>query len=168
MNEQRFQAVVDQYAAYVFTICYQMVCDYHEAQNLAQDTFLSAYTHLDQCPEAALKPWLARIAANKARDYLKSAYRRRVLVEGEPSAVRAAGGPTPETLALTREGVWEIRGLIAGLREPYRLVATLYFLEERSTAEIAELTGRPPKTVQTQLRRARGILQKRVRKGEEP
>ena len=46
------------------------------------------------------------------------------------------------------------------LEEPYHKVAKLYFLEERSVDEIAEILGRPRKTVETQVYRARQKLQK--------
>ena len=44
------------------------------------------------------------------------------------------------------------------LREPYNTVAVLYFLQQQSVGEIAQRLGRPRKTVQTQLFRARGQL----------
>lgn len=71
MSQQQFCGVIEQYQKLVFTVCYQLVKDYQEAENLTQETFLSAYTHLDSCNENSIKPWLARIAANKAKDYLK-------------------------------------------------------------------------------------------------
>ena len=63
MTNEKFGQVVTQYQRLVYTICYQMVRDHFEAQNLTQDTFLSAYTHIESCREEDLKPWLARIAA---------------------------------------------------------------------------------------------------------
>ena len=78
MKDQQFEAIVKQYEKLVFTVCYQLVKDYHEAQNLTQETFLSAYKHIDSYHGDNYKPWLVRIAANKAKDYLKSAYFRKV------------------------------------------------------------------------------------------
>ena len=75
----------EQYERFVFTICYQLVRDYQEAQNLAQDTFVSAFGHIDRVSEENLKAWLARIATNKAKDFLKSAYRRKVSVSEDMS-----------------------------------------------------------------------------------
>ncbi len=44
MTTEQWQKSIEQYEKLIFTICYQMVHDYHEAQNLTQETFLSAYT----------------------------------------------------------------------------------------------------------------------------
>ena len=66
MTNAEFSKLVGQYQALVYTVCYQLVQDHQTAQDLAQETFLAAYTHMDACPPEHYKPWLARIAANKA------------------------------------------------------------------------------------------------------
>ncbi|MEA5010713.1 MAG: RNA polymerase sigma factor [Angelakisella sp.] len=156
MTTKNFDNVVKQYQRLVYTICYQMVQDHFEAQNLTQETFLSAYTHLESCRENELKPWLARIATNKARDHLKSAYHRRVQLEEEDAPQRAA--PTwesPDNIYIVSEGEQVIRDKIQSLKEPYLAVSVLFFLQEKNVDEIAEELGRPKKTVQTQIYRAR-------------
>ena len=173
MTSEEFGSVVEQYQKLVYTICYQMVRDHYEAQNLAQETFLSAYTHMDRCREEEIRPWLCRIAANKAKDYLKSAYVRRVQLareeeedgrEGPFGAIPDPDGP-PDRRLESAEGAEAIRRMIRSLHEPYLKVSVLYFLEERSVEEIAAALGRPRKTVQTQLYRARLTLQKMIKEG---
>ena len=51
MNTERFEMMMVQYQRLVYSVCYQMVCDEQLAQDLAQDTFLSAWLHLDSCRE---------------------------------------------------------------------------------------------------------------------
>ncbi len=89
MTKEQFGVVVEQYQKLVYTICYQMVRDHLEAQNLDQETFLAAFTHIDRCREEEMKPWLCRIAANKAKDHLKSAYVRRVIENMTEDALAA-------------------------------------------------------------------------------
>lgn len=55
--------------------------------------------------------------------------------------------------------------MIRSLHEPYLKVSVLYFLEEKDVDEIALTLGRPRKTVQTQLYRAKQSLQKMIREG---
>lgn len=174
MTKEQFGVVVEQYQKLVYTICYQMVRDHYEAQNLAQETFLSAYTHIDRCREEDMKPWLCRIAANKAKDHLKSAYVRRVQLvredeDGQETGPGLASLPdpegTPDERYLEREGAEAIQEMIRSLHEPYLKVSVLYFLEEKPVEEIAQLLGRPRKTVQTQLYRAKLTLQKMIREG---
>ena len=161
MTNEQFQCLIERYERLVFTVCYQLVRDYHEAQNLAQDTFVSAYAHREQVAEQNLKGWLTRIAANKAKDYLKSAYNRKVCLSQDMSEldlVRAES--SPERLYIHGEDAQRIRQEILNLKEPYHKVSVLFFLEEKSVDEIAQELGRPKKTVQTQLYRARSKLQK--------
>lgn len=163
MTKEEFGAMIDSYEKLVYTICYQMVRDHGEAENLAQETFLSAYTHRDAAPPGKLKPWLARIATNKAKDYLKSAWARRV--ETSDTLPDGAGsGPQPEALFLKKEELTRLQDHIYALREPYKKVTVMALLEEKSIDEIAEALHRPKKTVQTQLGRARQLLRETLRK----
>lgn len=165
MTENQFGQLVEQYEKLVYTICYQFTRNHHTAQDLTQETFLAAYRHINSCPADNEKPWLARIASNKAKDHLKSAYNRRVYTaEGNPlpegNTVLFASAEQPEDIAISKEQVQRIAASIQALHEPYHQVATLYFLEEKSVEEISRLLNRPQKTVHTQLYRAKNILKK--------
>lgn len=168
MTEKEFSKFVAEYEKLVFTICYQFVKDFQEAQNLSQETFLSAYRHIDHYQGENYKPWIARIAANKAKDFLGSAYARRVmLAQKEEDTLEdmvpfplADPAPQPADQYIAQEGRNRVEEIIRSLREPYRMVSILYFLEERTTEEIAKALDRPKKTVDTQLYRAKGMLQK--------
>lgn len=159
MKAQDFENIVRQYEKLVFTVCYQLVRDHHEAQNLTQETFLSAYRHIDEYQGENYKPWLIRIASNKAKDHLRSAYFRRVDVTDEMEDRITGTGASAEELALSSETVRIIREKILSLEEPYHMVAVLFFLKGLTPEEIADRLGRPRKTVQTQLYRARQKLQ---------
>lgn len=163
MTNDDFELLVNRYERLVFTVCYQMVHDYQDAQNLAQDTFLSAYDHRDRCNLDAIKPWLTRIASNKCRDYLKSAYQRKVSLSPPEELPELPGGDIPDDLVSDKESAERIRRHIYSLREPYLMVSKLYFLEEKSIEEIARILNRPRKTVQTQISRARVILQNMIK-----
>lgn len=168
MTNEEFSRVVEQYERLVYTICYQMVRDHYEAQNLAQETFLSAYTHMDRCREEEMKPWLARIATNKAKDYLKSAYFRRVSPDQETLETRESALPlesSPDEIYLASEGEKAIKDKIYSLQEPYLNVSILYFIQEKNVDEIALALGRPRKTVQTQIYRAKNLLRQEIEEG---
>ena len=164
MTNTEFEKILHQYERFVFTICHQIVQDYHDAQNLTQETFLSAYTHIDGCSSEKLKPWLARIAVNKAKDHLKNAYHQRVLLDREPDSGESLldTGQSPDDIfkvTETHSALESIYNRIDSLSEPYRKVSALYFIEEKNTDEIASLLDRPKRTVQTQIYRARQLLQ---------
>ena len=168
MTTEQFSVMMRQYERLVYTICYQFTRDAQLAEDLAQETFLSAYTHREDCPPDAWKPWLARIASNKAKDYLKSAYHRRVSAADDdamPTVAEALSTDQPEDVTLAKDAAESIRDEILALKEPYLKVATLFFLQQRSVEEIAQALERPPKTVHTQLYRARQMLQKALKGG---
>lgn len=172
MTNAQFAGLVEQYQRLVYTVCYQLVQDHQLAEDLTQDTFVSAFTHMDSCPPEHYKPWLARIAANKARDHLKSAWARRVSAPGDDGMPQspppgAAAPPGPEDLTVTEDEAAAIRQMVRSLREPYLQVSVMYFLEERSVEEISRALRRPPKTVHTQLFRAKKMLQQQIRERSE-
>lgn len=165
MTNESFRQVVEQYQKLVFTVCYQLVRDYQEAENLTQETFLSAYTHIDHCNPSELKPWLSRIAANKAKDHLKSAYVRRVQLaqDGEEQPQVFQLEPSAEDLAICRDEVRRMEHLIYDLKEPYHQAAVLFFLEDKTIDEIAQRLNRPKKTIQTQIYRAKQLLKQKLK-----
>lgn len=156
--------MVQQYQGLVYTVCHQLVPDPDIAQDLAQDTFLAAWRAIDRCPAGYEKQWLARIAANKAKDHLRSAWAQRVSVPGDEvlALEGAPPGYDPEEQALARAGEEELREMILQLREPYRTPCRLCLLEEHSVSEAAKLCGRPEKTVSAQLSRARRMLREQL------
>ena len=172
MTNAQFAGLVEQYQRLVYTVCYQLVQDHQLAEDLTQDTFVSAFTHMDSCPPEHYKPWLARIAANKARDHLKSAWARRVSAPGDDGMPQApppgaAAPPGPEDLTVTEDEAAAIRQMVRSLKEPYLEVSVMYFLEERSVEEISRALRRPPKTVHTQLFRAKKMLREQIRERSE-
>lgn len=166
MTNAQFSTLVEQYQKLVYTVCYQLVRDHQLAEDLTQDTFVAAFSHMDDCPPEHYKPWLARIATNKARDHLKSAWNRRVTAPGDDAMPEApaAGAmpPGPEDLTVSEAEAEAIRQMVKDLKEPYYQVSVMYFLQERSVEEIARALRRPPKTVHTQLYRAKRLLQQKI------
>ncbi|WP_298033362.1 RNA polymerase sigma factor [uncultured Dysosmobacter sp.] len=161
MTKEAFSLLVEQYEHLVYTICFQLVRDAAAAEDLTQETFLSAYLHRDAIPTGYERQWLGRIAANKAKDHLQSAWSRRAVLPGD-EALAAGLSPPAEELALSGLGEADIRAAIEALREPYRPVCRLCLLEERSPEEAALALGRPVKTIHTQLARGKRLLRERL------
>lgn len=164
MTTLEFTAMVQQYQGLVYTVCHQLVPDPDTAQDLAQETFLAAWRAIERCPPGYEKQWLARIAANKAKDHLRSAWVQRVNAPGDDvlALESAPPGSDPEQQALEQAGAEELREMILQLREPYRTPCRLCLLEERSISEASRLCGRPEKTISAQLSRARRMLREQL------
>ena len=175
MDEKEFTRLMCRYQAYVYTVCYRFVLNAAQAEDLTQETFLAAYLHRDKCPPGNEKPWLARIAVNKAKDQLRSGWNRRVQLaaedEDDPGGCSQLTGPPeqqPENISLRTECTAAVRKAVCALPQPYHDVAVLVFLQEKTPDEAARMTGRPPKTVYTQLSRAKKILAECLKEVAEP
>lgn len=159
-SEEYLADLIDRYQNLIFSICYKLTQDYHIAEDLAQDTFLSAFRNRESFQGGNEKAWICRIATNKCIDYAKQAARRVVPTEETEMESVCDKSQTPESLYLEKEVrsrlLWECKQL----KPPYDEVATLYFYEEKKPEEIALVTKRKLKTVQTQIYRARGMLKK--------
>ena len=165
-SKEQFSQLVIQYERLVYTICFQLVRSAPAAEDLTQETFLAAYLHRDTMPEGYERQWLGRIAANKAKDYLQSAWNRHTVLPGDEALPPGLAPPAEE------EGAWGVPGAGGNRRrhrtasEPYRPVCRMCLLEERSVEETALALGRPVKTVHTQLRRGKAFLRQQLERSE--
>ena len=164
MTSLEFGAMVRQYQNLVYTVCHQLVPDEQEAQDLAQETFLSAWRAIDRCPPGYEKQWLARIASNKAKDYPRSAWARRVSIPGDEMLSLHTAPPTdsPEHQVLEQISAQQLTDMIIGLREPYHTPCCLVLLEGCTAAEAALRCGRPVKTVEAQIYRGKKMLAQQI------
>ena len=160
MTKDQFSDLMLRYERLVYTVCRQLVRDDAAAEDLTQETFLSAYLHRESIPAGYERQWLCRIAANKAKDYLQSAWNRRTLLPGDEAMPPGIPAPPAEETALARMDAAEAAGAVEALREPYGPVCRLCILEEKSPEEAALALGRPVKTIHTQLARGRALLRK--------
>ena len=167
LTNEEFTGLMQQYQRLVYTVCLQFVHDPHTAEDLTQDTFLSAFSAIDRCEPQYYKQWLVRVAANKCKDHLKSAWVRKVEAPGDDAMPEPRGAPgtdadDPAESVLARAGAAELEQLVRALREPYGKIAVMYFLEHKENAEIARLVGRLPATVNSQLWRAKLLLRQQI------
>lgn len=163
MNDQEFTKLVRQYNKLIFTVCQRFVKDYQEAENLTQDTFLTAFRAIDGFIGDNYKPWLVRIAANKCKDYLKSAYYRTTEPAEQETLEQIQDESAVYEEVEAADRIAMVRRACDQLPDPYREVALLHFIEDRSFDEIAQRLDRPLKTVQTQGYRARDKLRKMLK-----
>ena len=164
-TKESFSRLVEQYERLVYTICFQLVRSAAAAEDLTQETFLSAYLHRNTMPAGYERQWLGRIAANKAKDYLQSAWNRHTVLPGDEAMPPGLSPPTEE-VAIAQSEAADIAALIDQLREPYRPVCRLCLLEERSPEEAALALGRPVKTIHTQLSRGKRLLREQLERRE--
>jgi RNA polymerase sigma-70 factor (ECF subfamily) len=158
ITQEEFERCIPQYDRLIITICLAFTGNYFDAEDLAQETFLSAFKNLIGFDDINFKGWLTAIAANKCRDFLKSPSRRlQHLSQEEMECIEdICGSPTERA---EEDDVQEkILFLCGRLKEPYKDVATGYFCEDKKLSDIAAETGQSLKTLQTRLYRSKKIL----------
>lgn len=158
--QEQIEAYIASYGKLIFSLCYAMTRDYFDAEDLAQDTFVSAYRHLDEFDGENAKAWLTRIAANKCRDYLKSAQRRSIAAGEETLAVFADPRGSPEDAITERACSEQLIRLCRQLREPYQSAAIRHFAQGESVSELARREGLNTKTMYTRIDRAKQMLRR--------
>ncbi len=156
--------LIKEYQNLIFSICLRHVGDYFIAEDLTQETFISAYTHLDTFDGENEKAYLARIASNKCIDYLRSAGRRMIATPEEEMPEESSERDELVNSVMNKEILANLEEVVDNLPPPYREVARLYFVEDKSAKEIAFETGIPLKTVQTRIYRARDLVKQKIRK----
>lgn len=165
-NDALFVQWIEQYEKLVFSICYRMTRDYFEAEDLTQETFISVYKAMNQFDGANPAGFVTKIASNKCLDYLKKAERRMKPTQDDILIQNVSTVPPPDKGLLEEEIQDQVKNACNELKSPYAEVALKYYYEGETAAQIAEGTGTKLKTVQTQIRRARSMLQKRLKKEE--
>ncbi len=166
-TKEKLSVLIDTYDKLVFSICYKITGDYFTAEDLMQETFLSAFQKYDTFDGNNEKAWICRIAANKSIDYLRSASHRNVPTEDTFFEMTVEKRGSPEDICIEEEVKNSLALRCEGLRPPYNEVARDYYLNELSAKEIAQKRRQSVKTIQTQIYRAREMLKKIYGK-EEP
>jgi RNA polymerase sigma-70 factor (ECF subfamily) len=164
-DDGSYGMLVTRYKDLVYTIAVRIVGDEDDAEDVAQETFLRAYRALPRFRgDSKFSSWLYRIATNRALTHLKRRRRRAPTVDidagphVEGGALESAGRDDPERLVLDDEFRRRVRAAVLELPEQYRVVVTLFYLEERSYKEVAATLGIPMGTLKTHLHRARALL----------
>ena len=160
-DRDAFRLLVERESAAVIRACHRVLGDLHEAEDAAQEAFVTAFRSLAGWRgDGPFGAWLTRIAVRIA---LRRAQRRRDVTWIDPSDLSSGidlpGGLDPAVTSLRAERAAGVRSAVRLLDEPYREVIALRFFGELSLDEIADQTGRPLGTVKTHLRR--GLLRLR-------
>jgi RNA polymerase sigma-70 factor, ECF subfamily len=144
-----FEAIVRTYEAPISRYLYGMVGDIELAQDLTQETFLSAFRALQGTEITNLQGWLYRIATNHALSHFR---RRRLLRWVSLSRLLAAGrAPSYSDRVVTGESVQQALNRL----EPDQRACLLLSAAGFSSNEIGEFLGCSPGAARTRLSRAR-------------
>jgi len=139
-----------------------------EAEDVVQDAYVRAYTHLGQFEQrSSFATWLTRIAFNEALSR-KREHQRLVEIDSIQESDEAtmkflkSNAATPEEDALAGSLGVMLEGAVDSLPESYRSVFMLREIEGMSTAETAECLDLSEEAVKVRLHRGRAILRREI------
>jgi RNA polymerase sigma-70 factor (ECF subfamily) len=166
-DEQAFNEIVRLYGDKVFSLVYRMIGSRAEAEDIAQEVFITVFKTIDGFRgEAKFSTWLLRIAANQSKNRIKYLARRATDPEGLEDDAGASEASShlapltgqidgPDVIMEAAELDVLMQRAIAALDEDQRLLVILRDVEEMSYEEIGEVTALPDGTIKSRLHRAR-------------
>ena len=158
-DAEAFGELVLRHQTSVFNVCYRILHERAEAEDLAQETFIRAREWLHTFDEERVfGPWVRRVAANVCLNHLESQKGTAELDEERD----ADESQRPETQVEVRERSEQIRSALASLPAHYRVVIELRHYQELSYEEIAAELNIPLSDVKSHLFRARKLLAEKL------
>lgn len=162
-SREAFGRIVQRYQATVCGLAYSATGSVSRSEDLAQETFVTAWQQLGNLREPGkLRGWLCGIARNlinaeRRRLGREPAHQAGTLVDELP-----AGGDMPSTQAVSAEEQALLWREVGQLPESHREVLVLYYREERSVASVAAALNLSEEAVMQRLSRGRRLLHERM------
>ncbi len=168
-DESAFEELVRRHEKRVYRLLVRMMGSREEAEDVAQECFLSLYRHGKRFrSEARFSTFVYRVAANAALNRRRTLGRSRARME--KLAVRQAAGDDlpqtprdPEDSTLGHELTQHVRDALETLSPSLRLPVVLYDIEGLPYGEIASILGVAEGTVKSRIHRARQALREQLR-----
>ena len=152
------QELMNMYKNNVYAAAFSICKNASDAEDVVQDTFLKYYmTHKNFDSEQHIRAWLLRVAINKAKNIQASFWRR----NGVPleDYIETLSFETPESKDLFEE--------VMKLPEKYRVVVHLFYYEDYSVKEIANILKISESNIKVRLSRGRAMLKDALKEGWE-
>jgi RNA polymerase sigma-70 factor (ECF subfamily) len=164
-----FEALVRRHQGPLYNFCLRMLGQSEDAADVAQETFVQLYSHLNRLDEREpIAPWLFRVARNRCIDIIR---RRRTVplattddatgytLQFEP----ADDEPLPDELAERADLQRLLSKAIDALPPAYAEVVSLRYAGERSFAEIAQILDCDEGAARVRFHRAKNLLRQQLR-----
>ncbi len=152
-----FEVLVRRYQRPIYRLAFRMLSDTGEAEDVTQDTFVTAWRRLPEIrADAAFRGWLYRTAANRCLNILRA--RRPTAPLQEAAMPSASPAASPEASAEAHERLAALRIALDGLTVEQRACWLPREMEGLSYAEIAAILHTSPQAVRGRLARARAEL----------
>ena len=156
--------LVIRYQQSVFNICYRLLGNYRDAEDMTQNTFIRAYQRLHTFDnQRPFGPWIRKIATNLSLNVFQKHHSDTVPYEERYHQSPSENGITPEEIYNQAEQVEAIHQAIISLPPNHRVMIELRHYQELSYQEIAETLDIPLSDVKSYLFRGRKLLAERLK-----
>ena len=158
-----FGAIVERYWNMVVALALSKVSDAAEAEDIAQESFLKAYSQLASLRDPPrLAGWLSKITMQQCSNSLRRTVRHRKALGCSATPIEALGEQPAlaSNPGLTQNQIHFVRQTIRRLPEKFRTMIVMRFVADLSTIQIAKQLGKRPGTVRVRLHRAYKLLRK--------
>lgn len=157
-----FEVIYTTYFDSVYQYVLSLCRDAHTAEEITQEAFCKALTHIDRFDgRCRLYVWLCQIAKNTYFTYARRQKRRAAPPDALPDET-----PGPEAALLEQERTWQLHQLLHALEEPYKEVFSLRVFGELSFSQIGQLFGRSDSWARLIFYRAKTRLRRRANEDE--
>ena len=169
-DQNAYADIVNLYQHKLYQVCYRMLGNKQEAEDIAQEAFIRAYINLHSYDQKRkFSTWLYRIATNLCIDRIRKK-KRDYYLDAEVAGTEgldmysqiASDEQLPEEAIEQMELQDRIQYEISRLPDKYRSVIVLKYIEELSLQEISEILDMPLGTVKTRIHRGREALRKQL------
>jgi RNA polymerase sigma-70 factor, ECF subfamily len=162
-DQSAFASLVRRVQRQVYGLCLRLLRVDAEANEIAQESFLRAWQNLERYDDSRpFDLWVLAIARNLCLDLLRRRGKLRT-EEIEPMAnVLPSGEASIEEKAILKQEYKSLEDAMATLSVDDREVLALYYVQKRTTKEIAEVLEVAPGTIMARLFRAREKLRNRM------
>ncbi len=148
---------VNEYSSTIYKVAFHITCNKDDAYDVCQDVFLRLFNNFEKIKDDEhLKAWLIRVAVNCAKSYCTRSFRKNTV---------AIDDVNESELIVTREEDNTIDKVLK-LPEKYRVVIHLFYYQEMSVEEIADILQIGKSAVKTRLSRGRKLLENIIREEE--
>ncbi len=170
-----FEETYRKFSKLVFNLALQYVQNTEDAEEIAQDVFVSVNQSLKYFQEnSEIQTWIYRIAINKSLDFIKAKNRKKRFAlissffydDGNELKNDSHHFDHPGIMLEQKEAIQNIFQHINSLPEQQRTALILTKIEQRSQKEVAEIMNLSPKAVESLLTRAKTNLAKKINPSE--
>ena len=154
-DQHGYAELYDRYAASIYRLCYSLLMNEQDAEDILQESFLYAFKNLQRfdSAKASLKTWLFTIAVSRCRN----TYRRKRFITVDINhwfgfELKAPPAEGPEAAMIRRDASESISSALQDLSPRLREAIVLRYGQGMTYREISEVMGCPQKTAESRVR----------------